>query len=302
MVLAAGLGTRLRPLTDTCAKCLVPVGDRSMLAHVLDHLETAGVTRAVVNAHHRVDDVRAFLEDRAGVTLSAETELLGTAGGLVRARDGLGAGPVLVWNADVWIAVDLDALVAIHARGAAHATLVVAPRSDALGNVGLDAVGRVVRLRGEPVAGEVRSADFLGIHVIGAALRAAAPERGCLVGDVYIPALRRGARLDSVPYVGPMFDVGNLRTYVDANVAWLDARGLDTWVHPTASLATGVRLVRSVLGSGVVVSGAGTVARTVGWPGARMEAPLEDAVVTHRGHVFVGNAGGDVSARAPSTR
>jgi mannose-1-phosphate guanylyltransferase len=207
-----------------------------------------------------------------------------------------------VWNADVWIAVDLAALVATHARGAADATLVVAPRSDARGNVGLDAGGRVVRLRGEPVAGEVRSADFLGIHVIGAALRAAAPERGCLVGDVYIPALRRGARLDSVPYGGPMFDVGNLRTYVDANLAWLDARGLDAWVHPAARVAPGVHLVRSVLGSGVVVSGEGTVARTVGWPGASIDAPLVDAVAMPQGHVFVGDPEAEISARAPSTR
>jgi mannose-1-phosphate guanylyltransferase len=286
MVLAAGLGTRLRPLTDGCAKCLVPVGDRPMLAHVLDRLAAAGTTRVVVNAHHRADDVRAFVRDRAGVAVSDEGDLLGTAGGVAHARAALGAGPVLVWNADVLLHVDVAGLARAHAAGAA-ATLVLRPRADDRGNIGLDASGRVVRMRRERVAAEARSADFLGVHVIGQELRDAAPERGCLVGDVYIPALRRGAWIDGVAYDGPVFDVGDLRTYAEANAAWLGLRGTNAWVHPTARVAPGVRVVRSVVGAGAVVDGEGTLERTVVWPGARATAPHADAVVTRDGATAV---------------
>jgi len=97
MVLAAGLGTRLRPLTEHCAKPLVPVGDRPALAHVLDRLRAAGATRIVVNAHHHAGQVRAFVEGLgpgAGVSLSEETDLLGLVDALIDVELELGLGPV----------------------------------------------------------------------------------------------------------------------------------------------------------------------------------------------------------------
>jgi mannose-1-phosphate guanylyltransferase len=289
MVLAAGLGTRLRPLTDHRAKCLVPVGDRPMLAHVVDRV-AAAASVVVVNAYHRVDEVRAFAaergEMRAEILLSVEAELLGTAGGVHHARALLGAGPLLVWNSDVLADVDPAALLVAHAASPdAEATLVVRFRPDGGGNVGLDAAGRVVRLRGEGVGGEVRSADFLAIHVIGEGLRARLPERGCLVGDLYIPAIRRGARIDAVAYAGPWADVGGVRAYLDANLAWLDAANRPAWVHPRAHVGDAVRVDRSVVGDGAVVEGAGALTRTVVWPGAVATAPLVDAVVVPGGIV-----------------
>jgi mannose-1-phosphate guanylyltransferase len=286
MVLAAGLGTRLRPLTDYCAKCLVPVGDRPMLAHVLDRLSAAGVTRVVVNAHHRAADVRAFLAARVGKTpdphiaLSEEHELLGTAGGVARARDLLGPGAIVIWNADVLADVDLAALVAAHvAAPGAEATLLVRPRRDPHGLVGLDPSGRVVRMRSERVADEARSADFLAVAVVGESLRETAPARGCLAADVYIPALRRGALIQSVAYDGRWLDVGDVAGYLEANIAWLDAEGFPFWRHPAARVSTGVELARSIVGEGAEVRGAGPLTRTVVWPAAIAVAPLAGAVV-----------------------
>jgi mannose-1-phosphate guanylyltransferase len=286
MVLAAGLGTRLRPLTDVCAKSLVPIGDRPALAHVLDRLAAAGTTRVVVNAHHRADDVRAFVRTRgAGVAVSEERDLLGTAGGLARAAELLGyEGDAIVWNADIVADVDPIALVAAHQRAlpAREATLVVQLREAGQGSVGLDAAGRVVRLRGDRVGrleDESHGGEFLGIHVIGAALRARLPERGCLVGDVYIPALHRGAALQAFVSEGPFFDIGNASGYVAANLAWLTARGLASWSGPGARVPPGVSLAQTVLGAGASVTGSGALDRCVVWPGSTVAAPLSDAVV-----------------------
>ncbi len=285
MVLAAGLGTRLRPLTDLCAKALVPVGDRPALGHVLDRLAAAGLTRVVVNAHHRARDVRDFVRARGAVVeVSEERELLGTAGGLARAAGLLGAaGDALVWNADIVADVDPIALLAAHAAAPRRAaTLVVQPREAGQGSVGLDAAGRVVRLRGERIARigeESRGGEFLGIHVVGAALRAGLPARGCLVGDVYIPALRRGATLEAFVRESPFFDVGDLRSYLAANLAWLAARRLGRWVGPGGGVAPGVVLEQTLLGAGASVSGSGALDRCVVWPGATAVAPLSDAVV-----------------------
>jgi mannose-1-phosphate guanylyltransferase len=287
MVLAAGLGTRLRPLTELCAKPLVPVGDRPALAHLVDRLRAAGVVRIAVNAHHRAADVHAFVRARGGdVVVSEERDLLGTAGGVARAARLLGTGDVVVWNADIVADVDPRALARAHAAHvAADATLVVRPRERGQGSVGLDEGGRVVRLRAERVADEACGGDFLGIQVLASGLRVTLPEQGCLVGDVYIPALRRGARLLAFLSEPPFFDIGTPEGYLDANLHWLKERALARWIGPGARLAPGVSLERALLGEGASAVGAGPLDRCVVWPGACAVAPLAGAIVA--GNVVV---------------
>jgi mannose-1-phosphate guanylyltransferase len=285
MVLAAGLGSRLRPLTHILPKPLVPVGDRPALAHVLEVLATAGLRRVVVNAHHGVDPLRRFLVAHPGVALSHEPELLGTAGGVARAAPLLGEGDVLIWNADILATLDPTELVAAHAAAPRRAaTLVVQPRERGSGSVGVDASGRVVRLRQERVAEESQGGEFLGIHILGEELRRSLPERGCLVGDAYIPALKRGATLQAFACTAPFFDIGSVARYLEANLAWLNARRLAHWIGARARCPSGVVLDRTVLGEGASARGLGALARCVVWPGVEVEAPLADAIVV-AGHI-----------------
>jgi mannose-1-phosphate guanylyltransferase len=283
MVLGAGLGTRLRPITDRCPKTLLPVGDAPILEHVLRRLEGAGAPRIVVNAHHRAADVGAYLAARGGVAVSPERELLGTAGGLAHARELLGSGPVLVWNGDLLADVDAGALAAAYAASGADAMLVARPRPAGQGTLGLDDAGRVVRLRGEIFGRETRGGDFAAIHVVGAALREALPAKGCLVGDLYLPALRRGALLQTFAYDAPFYDVGSPAGYLAANLAWLAERGAPSWSAPGARVASGVRLDETVVGEGAEVRGAGELRRCVVWPGASAGAPAANAVFTREG-------------------
>jgi MurNAc alpha-1-phosphate uridylyltransferase len=107
MVLAAGLGKRMRPLTDALPKPLVPVAGKALIDHVLDKLSHAGVTQAVVNVHHRADQIEAHVKGRARprIVISDERgELLDTGGGLVKALPHLGTGPFFHMNSDtLWI-------------------------------------------------------------------------------------------------------------------------------------------------------------------------------------------------------
>ena len=107
MVLAAGLGTRMRPLTDTLPKPLVKVAGRALLDHVLDRLDQAGVTDAVVNVHHMADAIEAHLKTRTRpkIRISDERgELLDTGGGVVKALPLLGPAPFFHMNSDaLWI-------------------------------------------------------------------------------------------------------------------------------------------------------------------------------------------------------
>jgi len=280
MVLAAGLGTRLRPLSDWRAKPAVPVGDAPAMVQVLRALRAAGLARIACNTHHRAADVRSLAEAE-GVFVSHEEDLLGTAGGVAGARGFLGPGPVLVYNADI-LAPGLD-LVRLTASLRGEAVLAVRLGPKDSGNVGIDAHGRVVRLRKQSFGVEAQGGEFLGIHVLGAGL--ALPRVGCLVGDVYLPALARGVELSAFPVDTPFFDVGSLEGYAAANDAWLSARGLDAWVAGDAEVGEGVRLERSVVGARARVTGSGVVARCVVWPDAHVMAPLSDAVVTPHGTI-----------------
>jgi MurNAc alpha-1-phosphate uridylyltransferase len=107
MVLAAGLGTRMRPLTDDRPKALVEVGGRTLIDHMIDRLKSAGVERFVVNVHYFADRLEAHLKSRSDVEIIISDErekLLETGGGLKKARPLLGDDPVLVANIDsVWI-------------------------------------------------------------------------------------------------------------------------------------------------------------------------------------------------------
>ncbi|MBS0359860.1 MAG: nucleotidyltransferase family protein [Proteobacteria bacterium] len=108
MVLAAGLGTRMRPLTDTLPKALIPVAGRTLLDRVLDELKAAGVERCVVNVHHFADQVEAHLAARHDLEILISDEragLLDSGGGIQHARALLGEDPIFVANIDsLWLA------------------------------------------------------------------------------------------------------------------------------------------------------------------------------------------------------
>jgi mannose-1-phosphate guanylyltransferase len=278
MVLAAGLGTRLRPLTDVLAKPLVPVGDRPALAHTLERIRAAGFERIVVNAHHRAEDIQHFARGLPfDVAVSEERELLGTAGGIAHASSLLGAGDVVVWNGDILADVDLRSLVAAHD---AAATLVVQPLLRGDGPVGLDGMGNVVRLRQDVFGDEEHGGQFLGISVLSAALRARLPPQGGLIENLLVPALRRGAVVRSFPFDGSWTDIGTVESYRAANLAWLKERGLTHWVGSEAQIAAEISLHDSIVGAGARVEGSGVLARCVVWPGAKARAPAIDEVVT----------------------
>lgn len=261
------------------------MGDAPLLEHVLRRLEAAGPTRIVVNAHHRASDIEAFARARGGIAVSLERDLLGTAGGLAAAGDLLGEGPVLVWNADILAELDPAVLARVYASAPGEAILAVWPRAAGEGTVGLDDAGNVVRLRGQRFGPETRSSDFAGIHVVGEGLRRSLPDRGCLVADVYLPALRKGAVLRTHPLDAPFHDVGSLHGYLEANRAWLAARGASSWAHPSARVSADTRLEGSVIGANAGVRGDGELLRCVVWPGADALAPERDAVVTSEGVV-----------------
>ena len=172
--------------------------------------------------------------------------------------------------------LDPRALLAAHVAGGAAATLAVFPRPANEGNVGLADDGRIVRLRQESFGRETRGGDFLGIHLLGEPLRALLPPQGCLVGDVYLPALRRDETLRAHETSEGFVDIGSVAQYLAANAAWLAARGVASWAHPTAQVHASI--VGSVVGEGAIIDA--PALNSVVWPGARVQSACTASVVT----------------------
>jgi mannose-1-phosphate guanylyltransferase len=285
IVLCAGFGTRLRPLTDELPKPLVPVGDRSILEHALGNLSRAGFREVVINVHHLAPLFERFVANLAvRVRVVVEADIRGTAGGVAGARAHLANDSALVWNGDILVDPPLDQLLV----GCAPNSFCfgVAARPHGQGTVGLDRRGHVVRLRGERFGSEVSGGDYVGVLALGGEARAALPERGCLFGDAVLPLLRSGGVVTSARVTAPWTDAGDLGSLLGANRAWLAARGLTAFVADGAEVSGSVELRQSVVGTGARVTGQGVLQRCLVCPGANAIAPLSDAIVAPSGRVI----------------
>ena len=125
---------------------------------------------------------------------------------------------------------------------------------------------------------------------LGAAVRDALPERGCLFGDAALPRLRAGGRVTSAAVTRPWTDAGDPASLLRANLAWLGARGLDSFVASSAEIAAGVSVEHCVVSAGARVLGQGRIERCVVCPGATAVAPLSDAIVAPSGRVVNASA------------
>ncbi|WP_410815765.1 NDP-sugar synthase [Micromonospora sp. 050-3] len=254
VVLAAGEGTRLRPLTERVPKALCPVGNVPLLDRALARLAGLGLTgpgRVAVNACYLGDQVVAHVGDRAHLSVEPG-DPLGTAGGVANLRDWIDGRPVLVGNADAYLA-----------DPAAPPGPDVAALLD-----GWD--GHTVRLLGQPAPDPAAPGTFSGHCFTGFSLLPWRLVRDLpvvfsdLVRAVWRPAEAAGS-LAVVPYPGTFFDTGTPADYLAAN---LHAAAGGVLVEESATV-TG-HCVESVVGAGARV--AGDVSRTVVWPGATVRA------------------------------
>jgi mannose-1-phosphate guanylyltransferase len=285
MLLAAGHGTRLKPLTDRLPKALVPIGDRPALAHIVESLRgQLGDFKLVLNAHHRAELIVDYVRNRIpDARVLVESALLGTAGGLHAAWPNFRGEPVLVANTD--ILSHPNYLRLLKAAGNTTCCLCLFPRAKGEGSVGVAADGSVARLRGEVFGVEASGGDYTGVAVLGSDAIDSLPASGCLVGDWLLPRLRRGhavrAHFDNAVWL----DVGQLSAYAQANWQWLSARGLRSWVAPEASVCDGSNLTDVIVGSGASIRALGSFRRVIAWPGARIDREVRDCIVMDNGQI-----------------
>ncbi len=209
MILAAGLGTRLRPLTNDRPKALVEVAGRTLLEITLSRLRAAGISDVIVNVHHFADKVIAYLDSHdsfgMNIEISREEMLLDTGGGLKKAAHFFQghSEPFLLHNVDVLSTIDLGCMVRFHDRHGALATLAVQDRKTSrylLFDESSQLCGRRAGLDGEPEmacpAAQVDALAFAGIHVISPRLFDLISEDGAFpIVPCYLRMAKQGEKI-----------------------------------------------------------------------------------------------------------
>jgi len=232
MVLAAGEGVRLLPLTLGRAKPAIPVLGRPLVIQILHRLGMFGVQEAVLNLHHQAESIKGVLGGRVvpglpNVRFSHEEALLGTAGGIRRAAPLLRNGePVIVCNSDCLSDIDVGAALDAHRRSGCCATLVLAPARRGYSSVQTDARGRVLSLAGEPVAAAdkiVGNHLFTGCQIIEDEVFDILPEKipSDIVRDVYRPLCEK-ERVGAYFHEGFWWEFGSPELYLEGSMRLLD--------------------------------------------------------------------------------
>ncbi|HDO30739.1 MAG TPA: nucleotidyltransferase family protein [Desulfobacteraceae bacterium] len=293
MILAAGLGTRLRPYTLFRPKPLFPVLNRPLLLTMLDMLRRAGCSHIVVNGHHLAARIGEAVADMSDVRFQYESEVLGTGGGLRLALPEFTAEPVLVMNGDIFHTVDLAALSRYHARCGNLITMAMHdyPRFNTV-RVRKD---RVLTFRPDRVVPGRDLLAFTGIHVVSPEVIRQIPSRRFHhIIDLYEELVQRGEKIGIFRVDGCFWrDMGTPQDYLDLHGELLGGnirqprfplpRPRGNWlVDDQAALAAGLELADWGCVGKAVVGRDVKLRRCVVWDGARIPAGsrLEDAIVT----------------------
>lgn len=215
ILLAAGLGTRLRPLTNKVPKALLPLGHELLIDHQLKYLAKNGIEEVVINLHHLGEMIRKHCGrgERYGLHIfySEEPKILGTGGGIKKAAMVLGVKTCVVLNCDAVLDVDVRALVAHHTKNGTDSTMVLVKKktSDEFTPISVDESGHLSEFgKGNYV--------YTGLQIIGPKLLRALPPAGdesCLINDGYKKIISSGVHVGTYIHKGYWNDLGTFPRY-----------------------------------------------------------------------------------------
>ncbi len=278
MVMAAGRGRRMEPLSTVLPKPALPILDRPLVRFALEQAARSGAPRLVVNVWHLADRMARAVAESAGglppVALSREPELLGGAGGLALARDRglLGEdGPVVVVNGDSLLDLDLKPVLDRHRGGDDLVTLALLPHpgSDRWSRVLLGGEGRVEAiLPGDETPPGPGVCLYPGVMIVSREALNALPSGPGETGErLWWPA-RRAGRLGGVVTGGLWREIGTPADYLEAVV---DRVAGSSWVDPSARVEPGAMMESAMVGRGCAVGAGAVVERSIVAEGVTVE-------------------------------
>lgn len=282
MILAAGLGTRLRPLTDKLPKALIPVVNRPVMERVIEYLTSQGVGEIVVNAHHHYRQILDYVDGGRpfGIRMevSVEPEILGTGGGIKNVSDFWDEGPLIVINGDVLTDINLDRALEHHRRSGRIATLILHDH-EPFNKISTDLQGNIADI---PLAYGSRGLAFTGIHIIEPELVDFIPEGGYSdITDCYRGLILSGTPVSAHISEGHYWhDIGSPEGYLSASREL--AKGPFT-LGPGCRIAPSAGLEEwAVIGADCDIAEGARIRGSILWEGARIGPGVRvvDSVVT----------------------
>ena len=265
VVLVGGEGTRMRPLTETVPKPLLPLMDRRSLDHVLDHLARHGVHEVVLSSPYLEEVFHPFIQARHGdpsIVWITETHALGTGGAIVNALEAVGGEPFFALNGDILTDLDLTAMRAFHDSNDAAVTIALHHVDDAraFGLVATDAVGKVLEFREkpeDPIPGDVNAGTYL---IDPAVLRGWTPgETVSIERDIFPAVIDAGHPVYGYVAAAYWLDLGTPEKYLQAHFDMFEGRVHDV-TYPAPWIAEGAVVdLRAHLGRWVAVGRGATV-------------------------------------------
>lgn len=223
MILAAGYGTRLKPLTDTTPKPLLYVGKKPMIHYVLDCLKKNGIEEVVINLHYLGNMIRKNLGDGKifglKIHYTEEKEILGTGGGIKNAEEYLKSDTFIVINTDILVDIDLTDGFNFHKKKGGIATLILRHHDTAKYNIiSLDESARIIDISGAlGVNKSTIKGTFAGIHIIEPEIFNYLPQGKSSVTDCYIKLIRQGVNIFGFFMNSYWRDLGNMNDYLKVN-------------------------------------------------------------------------------------
>ena len=266
MLLAAGDGLRMEPLSSSVPKPALDVLGRPLLSSALANLRRAGCAEIVANLHRHPDLVAAAARSAGGgtVAFSWEPDLLGGAGGVAAARSLLGDGDVLVGNADTWGDLDLAPVLAARADGAAVLALIPHPDPRRWSSVLLGEDGLVTRFLAPGSDDRGERFLFTGFQILTRDVVAAIPAGASAMASLW-DILRRSHHLRGAVVSGCWREAGTPASYRELVI---ESLGRDTWIHSSAVVEEESRVERSAVGAGCKVASGATLTGCVLTAGA----------------------------------
>jgi NDP-sugar pyrophosphorylase family protein len=313
MILAAGLGTRLRPLTLERAKPAIPLLGKPLVIRLIEKLARHGATSFRLNLHHLPRTIEDLFTsgpwDGLPVSFSYEPEILGTAGGLKANEAFFDQGTFLMINGDIVMEFPLDEAIAFHRQREALATLVLFPQQAPYrySPIRIDDEGHLRNFKGIWPGGNPRAETyvFTGVHILEPEVFRFIPEGQFyeINDQVYLEALKSGMKIYGFPVEGYWNDLGDPKRYLEAQKAMFvqEASTLPVYISPDASLddrvafrpfvSVGARSVlehdcfleNSILWDEVRVSSRATVRNSIIGGNMTVKGDCMDRIVTRNG-------------------
>jgi len=283
MILAAGLGTRLRPLTLNTPKALMPVGNVPIIDRIIEYLKTYGISELVVNAHHHHEQIVEHLNGgrpfNIGIEVRVEPDILGTGGGIKNTEDFWDNAPFIVMNSDILTNINLRNAFEAHKRSDSLATLILHDQPP-FNQIKIDDQNNITHIADENLA---KRLAFTGIHIIDPKLMARIPEN--VFSNIihwYRKLIRKGTPPKAYISEGHEWrDIGTVESYVLANKETLHGKSFlrspDCRIDSSAVLKDW-----AVIGSETVLEQGVEVRRSIIWEKVKVKKGVKiiDSIVT----------------------